>query len=173
MNARSALGKDGGTEDVWRRTRADVEVVWLHGGVFSPSLWRRPSCSMSRKAPPRGPRALLASLPLSGPAASTQPQPQQPRNALPSSSATRFGAAPPTGPRSLTNGVYPKQPPQGPKHLIGQTALPTNPPGTCSLSSNGRHSISVKGKKPEIASGWLTSGVRAVLLCHLPRFQLI
>lgn len=75
---------------------------------------------MSGKAPPRGPRALLNSLPPAAPSApgagAGQSASQQsnsagqqghtpasgPRSASTSSPATRIGAAPPTGPRSLT-----------------------------------------------------------------------
>ncbi|KAI5118156.1 hypothetical protein M0805_000535 [Coniferiporia weirii] len=64
---------------------------------------------MSGKAPPRGPRALLGSLPPSGPAAQTQnQQPQQSSGRQPAGSGT--GTVPPTGPRSLMNGLASRQP---------------------------------------------------------------
>ncbi|KAI0314929.1 hypothetical protein OF83DRAFT_1134444 [Amylostereum chailletii] len=68
---------------------------------------------MSGKAPPRGPRALLNSLATSpaGPAtagpSTTPSQPPPPSTSFTTSSNvnTRLGATPPTGPRSLANGV--------------------------------------------------------------------
>lgn len=132
-----------------------------------PILARSPcSTFMSGKAPPRGPRALLGSLPPSAPHASHQhhQQPQQQQNHPASSSSSsaqlqrvspitttppnrRIGAVPPTGPRSL-NG---RQPPPGPKHLLnGHSSLG---PGLPSSSSHGlqsnRHPISIKGKNPD------------------------
>jgi hypothetical protein len=122
--------------------------------------------SMSGKVPPRGPRALLGSLPPSTPHANHQhqQQPQQQQNQPASSSSSsaqpqrvsptsltsspnkRIGAVPPTGPRSL-NG---RLPPPGPKHLLnGHSNLGLSiPSGSHGLQSN-RHPISIKGKNPD------------------------
>jgi hypothetical protein len=56
---------------------------------------------MSGKAPPRGPRALVGTLP----SVVTQPPAGVQHISGPSSPVKRFGVAPPTGPRSLTSGV--------------------------------------------------------------------
>lgn len=136
------------------------------------------STTMSGKAPPRGPRALLGSLQhlqqnQSASSSSLPPNllpiPQTPQASPTSLSATpikRIGAAPPTGPRSLTNG---RQPPPGPKLLLNGRSSPTSgspniPTGPHALQSN-RHPISIKGKIPEKpASVRQTSSVRISLL---------
>lgn len=109
------------------------------------------SCpTMSGKAPPRAPRALLHSFPPS--VASTAPgNPTNPR----------LGATPPTGPRSLVSGQRP--PPQGPKALAAKSnannqhiqpnaiSLPASPgpppvPSARSVSSQ-------KGKQVDVVAG--------------------
>jgi histone-lysine N-methyltransferase SETD1 len=125
------------------------------------------STTMSGKAPPRGPRALLGSLPQlqqnqtassSSQSTNPPPQPQTPQSSPTALSATpvkRIGAVPPTGPRSLTNGRQP--PPPGPKQLLNGRSSPTSsspiiPTGPHALQSN-RHPISIKGKIPDKPSG--------------------
>lgn len=72
---------------------------------------------MSGKAPPRGPRALLNSLPAgSASPASTSSQP-------PSSAPTSPAKKIPTGPRSLTNGMHNVSPPTGPSRGIKSSPL--------------------------------------------------
>ena len=106
------------------------------------------SCStMSGKAPPRAPRALLHSFQPSG--SSTQPG---------SSSNPRLGATPPTGPRSLVSQQRP--PPQGPKaFLSSKNAHSTLPNGSSASSStapaaeaNSRLPSS-KGKQVQVSAG--------------------
>ena len=58
---------------------------------------------MSGKAPPRGPRALLGSLPADASSSASTSTHSQPASSAPTSPAKK---APPTGPRSLTNGMY-------------------------------------------------------------------
>lgn len=90
-------------------------VVWP--GVVSACLL--PPASMSGKAPPKGPRALLgAHQPSSSSSAAPHHhhQPRPPPTAHTGSS--RIGATPPTGPRSLL-AAAPRQPPGGPKQLYG------------------------------------------------------
>lgn len=134
--------------------------------------------TMSGKAPPTGPRALLGSLqqhqqyqtassssqPLNPP---LPPQPQTPQSSPITLSATpvkRIGAVPPTGPRSLTNG---RQPPPCPKQLLNGRTSPTNSSLTMStgphaLQSN-RHPISIKGKIPDKPAG--VRQISAVRIC--------
>jgi hypothetical protein len=142
---------------------------------------------MSGKAPPKGPRALLGSLPVSsvstsassgGQSAPQQPTPtaaQAPVQRSPTipltSPSKRIGTAPPTGPRSLTNGSYtsPHTSPSfrggaggKPKHFVNGH-INSNPgnPTTVGLGSNtlqNRHAV--KGQKSESGSGWTSaSGV--------------
>lgn len=127
----------------------------------------QPSATMSGKAPPRGPRALLCSLQQhqqGQPSSSSSPSvippslPQTPHSSpttLSTSPANRIGAAPPTGPRSLTNGRQP--PPPGPKQLLNGRSSPTIgssgiPTGPHALQSN-RHPISIKGKITDKPTG--------------------
>ena len=121
----------------------------------------RASCS-ARLAPARRP----SRKPLQ------QQQQPQPRIS-PASSATRIGAPPPTGARSLTNGFLQKPLPQGPEHppnyqqtLSTTTASPSTPPWHA-LSST------IKDKKPDGESGCPSSAVLVsiVPLCAVAAIQ--
>ncbi|KAI0089676.1 hypothetical protein BDY19DRAFT_993248 [Irpex rosettiformis] len=103
--------------------------------------------TMSGKAPPRAPRALLHSFQPSGSSS-------QPGNA----SNPRLGATPPTGPRSLVSQQRP--PPQGPKAFLstksGHSPQPNGsvvPASTVlSAEANIRFS-SYKGKQVDVSAG--------------------
>ena len=111
---------------------------------------------MSGKAPPRGPRALLSSLPT--PASASQPSTSVPSTSTsPGSSSSKIGAHPPTAPRSLVNGA-PSQPRTKP--LIN--GYPPTSPGVIHAPLAPR-SLQ-KGKQVE--SGWSTSDV-SVSFCDL------
>ncbi|KAF8556560.1 hypothetical protein OG21DRAFT_592712 [Imleria badia] len=104
---------------------------------------------MSGKAPPRGPRALLSSLPT--PASASQTSTSVPSTSTsPGSSSSKIGAHPPTGPRSLVNGV-PTQPRAKP---LVNGYLPTSP---SILHAPLAPRSSQKGKQVE--SAWSTSDV--------------
>ncbi|KIP04033.1 hypothetical protein PHLGIDRAFT_212719 [Phlebiopsis gigantea 11061_1 CR5-6] len=92
---------------------------------------------MSGKAPPRAPRALLGSLvPSAGSSSASQP------------SASRLGATPPTGPRSLTQRVnVPIQPPKAPKYVNGHSTHPSGSAGT--VPPTGPSALRNKGKQLE------------------------
>ena len=102
---------------------------------------------MSGKAPPRGPRALLSSLPT--PASASQTSTSLPSTST-SPSSSKIGALPPTAPRSLANGVA-SQPRTKPL-LNGYP--PTSPTVThAPLAPRS----SQKGKQVEL--GWSASDV--------------
>ncbi|TFK75666.1 hypothetical protein BDN72DRAFT_892163 [Pluteus cervinus] len=129
---------------------------------------------MSGKAPPTGPRALLGTYRATSPAVLSsshssqslsqqflpfQPQhPQRPQpNPPPSAPAvSRIGAPPPTGPRSLTNGIHSRQPPPAPKSLLNGHASNVAGPSSFNslrpMSPQGR--LPMKGKKPEGPGSW-------------------
>ncbi|KIJ63613.1 hypothetical protein HYDPIDRAFT_188400, partial [Hydnomerulius pinastri MD-312] len=118
---------------------------------------------MSGKAPPRGPRALLSSLPTT--AATSSASQASPSTASTSTSpggpSHKIGAAPPTGPRSLLNGI-PTQPRSKPttKPLVnGYSSSSSSPPSAPSIinAPTGPRS-SQKGKQAE--SGWSNSSPR-------------
>lgn len=132
--------------------------------------------SMSGKAPPKGPRALLSSLPAVSPLAApaiNQPPPQQQQPHRPSAtSLSQPSAAPkpiPTGPRIFRDSAFAKLPPAGPKNHstngYSNVAGPSTPNGLGShaLQSN-RHPISIKGKKPDTATSWSNTGVNTFFI---------
>ncbi|KAF9255859.1 hypothetical protein L218DRAFT_302622 [Marasmius fiardii PR-910] len=73
---------------------------------------------MSGKAPPKGPRALLASMPGGVPPSGPQQQQHSSSNLT---MASRIGAAPPTGPRSLMNGHFRGGGPKGKPYMNGHS----------------------------------------------------
>ncbi|KAH9947799.1 hypothetical protein B0H21DRAFT_737305 [Amylocystis lapponica] len=82
---------------------------------------------MSGKAPPRAPRALLNSL-----AASSSSATASTASPSPSTSATKIGGTPPTGPRILTNGHYGSAQTslrggRGKPFVNGHASIPTGP----------------------------------------------
>ncbi|KAF8653398.1 hypothetical protein AX16_003970 [Volvariella volvacea WC 439] len=132
---------------------------------------------MSGKAPPTGPRALLGGIRATSPvvpaplhsaqALSQHQQPQlqpqllsqRPQLSSPATPFNRIGATPPTGPRSLTNGLHARPPPPAPKNLLN--GHPTPPAGPSALtglrpsSPQSRHQV--KGKKPDSTTPWPAS----------------
>lgn len=109
---------------------------------------------MSGKAPPRGPRALLGSLPAG---------PSTPPSSAPTSPIKKI----PTGPRSLTQqtglfkGVKPKPTVNGHINLpAGSSALPAKSPPTGPSALLGR--LSDKGKQVERNSTTVNDNCRVV-----------
>ncbi|PPQ66794.1 hypothetical protein CVT24_008703, partial [Panaeolus cyanescens] len=117
---------------------------------------------MSGKAPPKGPRALLgqtqgaassSSSSYSHPPAHSQQQQRSSSTQPPANPASRIGATPPTGPRSLQGNANSRPPPPGPKSLINGHSSHNNTAvnglGPHALQTN-RHPISIKGKKRDV-----------------------
>lgn len=123
---------------------------------------------MSGKAPPTGPRALLGTYrptsPINSPSSSSpalsqhrtgqaQHPPRSQTNVPSTPTGSRIGAPPPTGPRSLTNGIQnARQPPPAPKSLLNghTTTIPhiSTPNVVNNVSSIPPHER-LKGKRPE------------------------
>jgi hypothetical protein len=111
---------------------------------------------MSGKAPPRGPRALLGSLPADASSSASTSTHSQPASSAPTSPTKKV---PPTGPRSLTNGMYNAGPSRGikPKPIVnGHVSVPVAGPSNTGLAKSpptgpsallGR--LSDKGKQVE------------------------
>ena len=110
----------------------------------SPSLSLCPS--MSGKAPPRAPRALLNSIHASSTAAAS------PSSATPgASAASRLGATPPTGPRSLLNGQAGRGR-GGKPYVNGHAGIPTGP----AAASPPTGPSALKGKQVDVP--WAQQG---------------
>jgi histone-lysine N-methyltransferase SETD1 len=113
---------------------------------------------MSGKAPPKGPRALLSTLPASSSQqASTS---TSSTSASPGAGNSKIGAPPPTGPR-LLNGV-PTQPRGKPpsKPLVNGYAG-TQTTGASVVNAPTGPRSTQKGK--QVDSSWSTSSVRSLL----------
>lgn len=112
---------------------------------------------MSGKVPPRGPRALLGSLPASSSSSTAQPPPtstRAPSQANSPPTNKRIGAVPPTGPRSLSNGNHPHSSSNSP--FRGSQGRPKHPPSGHAASPAPGLPLSrpaPKPKKVEIG-GW-------------------
>lgn len=109
---------------------------------------------MSGKAPPRGPRALLSSLPT--PSSTSQASTSTPSTSTsPGSSSSKIGVHPPTGPRSLVNGVSGQ-----PRIKPLVNGYPPTSPSVIHTPLAPRSSQ--KGKQVEL--GWSTSDVSFLFL---------
>ncbi|OCH94594.1 hypothetical protein OBBRIDRAFT_769324 [Obba rivulosa] len=98
---------------------------------------------MTGKAPPRAPRALLNSLAASAASSSAT---ASATNASPSQPASRIGATPPTGPRSLVNGTRTNR--GGKPYVNGHSAIPTGP-AAISPPTGPSGRFSQKGKQAD------------------------
>lgn len=112
-----------------------ILLFFLHSSAL-------PRLVMSGKAPPRAPRALLNSL-VAGSSASVAQPPNAP-------SSSRLGAAPPTGPRSLSSRHVPAHiPPKGspPKPYVnGHGSPPAGSAGAPAPPTGPSARFSHKGK---------------------------
>jgi histone-lysine N-methyltransferase SETD1 len=113
---------------------------------------------MSGKAPPKGPRALLSSLPSSSSQQALSSTPST--SASPGAGTSKIGAPPPTGPR-LLNGVptHPRTKPPSKPLVNGYVATQTAGPNTINAPTGPRSTQ--KGK--QVDPLWSTSNVRSLL----------
>ncbi|OJA12254.1 hypothetical protein AZE42_04089, partial [Rhizopogon vesiculosus] len=107
---------------------------------------------MSGKAPPKGPRALLSSLPASSSQQASTSSPST--SASPAAGTSKIGAPPPTGPR-LLNGVptQPRTKPPGKPLVNGYVGIQTTGPSITNAPTGPRSTQ--KGK--QVDSSWSTS----------------
>ena len=109
---------------------------------------------MSGKAPPKGPRALLSTLPASSSQQASTSTPST--STSPGAGTSKIGAPPPTGPR-LLNGVptQPRGKPAGKPVVNGYVGTQTI---TASIHAPTGPRSTQKGK--QVDSSWSTSSVR-------------
>ncbi|KIO11457.1 hypothetical protein M404DRAFT_20137 [Pisolithus tinctorius Marx 270] len=113
---------------------------------------------MSGKAPPKGPRALLSSLPAASSSASTSTVAS---STSPGTASSKIGAPPPTGPRSLLNGV-PTQPRAYSPTKPLTNGVASSPTVGSSPNDPAAPGPSQKGKQVDL--GWSSLGVSSAFL---------
>ena len=139
-NRRQECRRQHGIRGGGRGTRIDGRCLARHArGGAGVSACLLPTTSMSGKAPPKGPRALLGAHPSSSSSSSAAPHHHHhppPPARPPPTGGSRIGATPPTGPRSLLAAA--PRPPPVPKQLYsGQGSQRASAP-TVSPSLPGR-----------------------------------
>ncbi|KAG6331507.1 hypothetical protein ID866_7581 [Astraeus odoratus] len=107
---------------------------------------------MSGKAPPRGPRALLSTLPASSSASHASTSTAAASSSSSTSPTSKIGAPPPTGPRSLLNGI-PTQPRGHPSTKpLANGFAPSSSSASSTLNPPAAPRSAQKGKQAEV--GW-------------------